>query len=327
MNYSVREYARSIVRTLQEVCAESGEPEPNLISESGRALTAHHAVLIANVVDQEVIDDGELAAPSPEAPSVLHELHELLAEVVERGPLESLYEARTLLAEAHVLYSEGKLSLAGRAWAERAHYAAARAVIPLLDPGIRAHRETLEELREKLSAKYFCNFSVFQSVPDSWAIDQVFPIMPIHRLSERPEQRTRLCDLTCDSDGRLDAYVDREGLTPTLALHPLRANEPYLLGFFMVGAYQEILGDIHNLFGDTNAVNVVLDAAAPDGWRLEAHEHGDRTDELLRYVHLAPEALVRSYRQKLAAAELPEAQRATLLAELEAGLTGYTYLN
>ncbi|MGH8518078.1 MAG: biosynthetic arginine decarboxylase, partial [Panacagrimonas sp.] len=327
MNYSVREYARSIVRTLQEVCAESAEPEPNLISESGRALTAHHAVLIANVVDQEIVDDGEVAAPAPEAPSVLHELHELLAEVVERGPLESLFEARTLLGEAHVLYGEGKLSLAGRAAAERTHYAVARAVIPLLDPGIRTHRETLDELREKLSAKYFCNFSVFQSVPDSWAIDQVFPIMPIHRLSDRPEQRTRLCDLTCDSDGRLDAYVDREGLTPTLALHPLRAGEPYLLGFFMVGAYQEILGDIHNLFGDTNAVNVVLDAAAPGGWRLEAHEHGDRTDELLRYVHLAPERLVISYQQKLAAAGLSEAQSAALLAELEAGLTGYTYLS
>lgn len=327
MNYSVREYARSIVRTLQEVCAESGEPEPNLISESGRALTAHHAVLIANVVDQEIIGGGDVAAPAADAPAVLHELQDLLGEVVERGPLESLFEARTLLGEAHVLYSEGKLSLPQRAWAEQASYAVARAVIPLLDPDIRAHRETLDELREKLSAKYFCNFSVFQSVPDSWAIDQVFPIVPIHRLTERPEQRTRLCDLTCDSDGRLDAYVDREGLTPTLALHALREGEPYLLGFFMVGAYQEILGDIHNLFGDTNAVNVVLDAAEPEGWKLEAHEHGDRTDELLRYVHLAPEALAQSYRRKLDAIDLPPAQRAGLLTELEAGLTGYTYLS
>ena len=327
MNYSVREYARSIVRTLQEVCAESGEPEPNLISESGRALTAHHAVLITNVVDQELIGQGDIAPPDGTAPGVLHELHELLEEVIERGPLESLFEARTLLDEAQALYAEGKLTLPQRAWAERAHYAVARAVIPLLDPGIRAHRDTLDELREKLSAKYFCNFSVFQSVPDSWAIDQVFPIMPIHRLSEEPVQRTRLCDLTCDSDGRLDAYVDREGLTPTLALHPLRDDEPYLLGIFMVGAYQEILGDIHNLFGDTNAVNVVLDADAPGGWKLEAHEHGDRTDELLRYVHLAPEALALSYRAKLDAIELPVAERAALLAELEAGLTGYTYLS
>ncbi|MGQ0501831.1 MAG: biosynthetic arginine decarboxylase [Panacagrimonas sp.] len=327
MNYSVREYARSIVRTLQEVCAESGEPEPNLISESGRALTAHHAVLIANVVDSEIIGQGVLAAPAAEAPAVQHELQQLLQEISERGPLESLFEARTLLSEAHALYSEGKLSITARAWSEQAYYAVSRAVVPLLDPDIRAHRETLDELREKLSSKYFCNFSVFQSVPDAWAIDQVFPILPIHRLDERPDQRARLCDLTCDSDGRLDSYVDREGLTPTLALHGLREGQPYLLGIFMVGAYQEILGDIHNLFGDTNAVNVVLDPTAPEGWKLDAPEHGDRTDELLRYVHLAPEELAQSYRRKFAASDIPAVERSALLAELEAGLSGYTYLS
>jgi arginine decarboxylase len=168
---------------------------------------------------------------------------------------------------------------------------------------------------------------VFQSVPDAWAIDQVFPILPIHRLDEMPAERARLCDLTCDSDGRLDQYVDREGLMPTLALHALQPDQRYLLGFFMVGAYQEILGDMHNLFGDTNAVDVVLDAGAPQGWRLEGAEFGDRTDELLRYVHLAPEKLAQAYRRKVAASDIPAAQRAALLAELEAGLAGYTYLS
>ncbi len=327
MNYSVREYARSIVRTVQELCAQADEPEPNLISESGRALTAHHAVLITNVVDSEHIGDSEIEALPADSPAVLEELQQLLGEIVERGPLESLYESRTLLAEAQSHYAEGSLSLIQRAWAEQAHYAVARAVIPLLDREIRAHRDTLDELRETLSAKYFCNFSVFQSVPDAWAIDQVFPIVPIQRLGERPAARVRLCDLTCDSDGRLDTYVDREGLTPTLALHTLREGEPYLLGIFMVGAYQEILGDIHNLFGDTNAVNVVLDPAAQGGWKLEGPEYGDRTDELLRYVHLAPELLAESYRQKIAAADLPESVSKSMLAELEAGLTGYTYLS
>lgn len=327
MNYSLREYARSIVRTLQEICAESGEPEPGLISESGRALTAHHAVLIANVVDSEVIGSPSIAKPAADAPAVLHELFDALNEIAERGPLESLHEAETLLAEAHAHYAEGKLTLRQRAWSEQATHAVARAVIPLLDQGIRAHREAVEMLRERLSAKYFCNFSVFQSMPDAWAIDQVFPILPIHRLNEAPTEWARLCDLTCDSDGRLDSYVDREGITSTLALHTLREGEPYLLGFFMVGAYQEILGDIHNLFGDTNAVNVVLDASAPEGWRLEGPEYGDRTDELLRYVHLAPEGLTEAYRRKLAASELPPASRDALLAELEAGLTGYTYLS
>jgi arginine decarboxylase len=327
MNYGLRDYARSIVRTLQEVCIESGQPEPNLISESGRALTAHHAVLIANVVDSEVIGSPVLTPLAADAHSVLHELQDTLREIVERGPMESLLEADNLLAEAHAHYAEGKLSLPERAWAEQATHAVARAVIPLLDTAVRAHREALEMLRERLSSKYFCNFSVFQSVPDAWAIDQVFPILPIHRLDEAPTERARLCDLTCDSDGQLDLYVDREGLTPTLALHALKENEPYLLGIFMVGAYQEILGDMHNLFGDTNAVNVVLDPKAPNGWRLDDPEYGDRTDELLRYVHLAPEELTQAYRKKFAASEMPLAVRNALLAELEAGLSGYTYLS
>ena len=327
MNYSVREYARTIVRTVQQVCEDAGLPVPDLVSESGRALTAHHAVLIADVVDSEVVPSETLPPPPEDAAPLLREFADLLAELSDRGPLESLYESNTLLSEAHGLYTDGRLSLAERAWAERAHVAVARALLPQLDPGIRAHREAREKLAERLSSKYFCNFSVFQSVPDAWAIDQVFPILPIHRLDEMPAERARLCDLTCDSDGRLDQYVDREGVMPTLALHALKPDQRYLLGFFMVGAYQEILGDMHNLFGDTNAVDVVLDASAPGGWRLEGAEHGDRTDELLRYVHLAPEKLAQSYRRKIAASDIPVAQRAALLAELEAGLAGYTYLS
>lgn len=327
MNYSLREYARCIVRCLQEVCAEAGEPEPNLISESGRALTAHHAVLIANVVDSEVISAEALAPLDADAPAVLLELRDLIDELEERGPLESLHESRALLSEAQAHYDAGQLSLAQRAWAERAYYAVARSIGPLLDPEIRAHREALEMIRDKLSSTYFCNFSLFQSVPDAWAIDQVFPIVPIHRLDERPSAQARLCDLTCDSDGRINAYVDREGLTPTLALHELETDQPYLLGFFMVGAYQEILGDMHNLFGDTHAVNVVLDPRSDAGWSLEGPEYGDRTDELLSYVHISPEQLRSRYREKLSAAGLDEAEHAALLGELDAGLSGYTYLS
>ncbi len=325
MNYGLREYAHSILRTLRDVCAEAGEPEPNVISESGRALTAHHAVLITSVIDQEIVPTTALESPGSDAPAVLTELHALLGEIDERGPIECLHDAVHHLAEAQGLYAEGMLSLAQRAYAERAYFAVARAVQPQLDPSIRSQREAIENLDEKLSAKYFCNFSVFQSVPDAWAIEQVFPILPIHRLDERPSVRARLCDLTCDSDGRLDRYVDREGVMPTLALHELKPGEPYLIGLFMVGAYQEILGDIHNLFGDTNAVNVVLDANG--GWRLEGAEHGDRTDELLRYVHIEPRELAQSYRAKLAKLGLPIAESSALLAELEAGLTGYTYLS
>lgn len=328
MNYGLREYARNILRTLREVCAEAGEPEPNVISESGRALTAHHAVLVTSVIDQEVVPTSAIEAPEADAPDALNELYALLSQIDTRGPIECLHDAVHFLSEAQGHYAEGLLTLKQRAWAERAYFAVARAVQPQLDPSIRAQREAIDSLNEKLSAKYFCNFSVFQSVPDAWAIEQVFPILPIHRLDERPGIRARLCDLTCDSDGRLDRYVDREGVTPTLALHELEDGQPYMIGIFMVGAYQEILGDIHNLFGDTNAVNVVLDANAPEGWRLEGAEHGDRTDELLRYVHLAPEELAQSYRKKFAGlTSVTASERAALLAELEAGLSGYTYLS
>ncbi len=325
MNYSLREYARNILHTLQDVCTAAQQPVPDVISESGRALTAHHAVLVTSVIDQETLPDTPLAALQQDAPMVLRGLHALLDQVAAE-PLECLHDAAHFLTESQTQYIHGLLPLEARAEAEAAYYAIARAVLPQLDPSIRAQRDAIDELREKLSAKYFCNFSVFQSVPDAWAIDQVFPIVPIHRLDERPEIRARLCDLTCDSDGKLEHYVDHEGLMPTLALHALKPGEPYWLGLFMVGAYQEILGDMHNLFGDTNAVNVVLDPSAAAGWKLQGAEAGDRTDELLRYVHLAPEALAASYRRKLNAAQLPPATRDALLAELEAGLTGYTYL-
>ncbi|MFA5941225.1 MAG: biosynthetic arginine decarboxylase [Sinimarinibacterium sp.] len=326
MNYTQREYARTVVRTLQEVCAEENQPEPDLISESGRALTAHHAVLVTSVIDHESVQVPTPPAPAADAPAVLHDLAGLLGAIDVHGPLECLHDAASLLQDAQGQYTHGRLSLTQRAYAENMYYAICRAAEPKLDVSIRAHREALDELREKLAEKYFCNFSVFQSVPDAWAIDQVFPILPIHRLDERPDVRASLCDLTCDSDGRIDTYVDRGGLEPTVPLHRLREGEPYLVAFFMVGAYQEILGDMHNLFGDTNAVNVVLDNQG-GGWHLSHAERGDRTDELLRYVHLEPEALSAAYRSKLAATGLPAEERDELFQELEAGLTGYTYLS
>ena len=324
MNYSLREYARNILRALQEICASTGEPEPNVISESGRALTAHHAVLISSIIDQETVPDHDLPALPADAPAILRDFFALFDEIDSQGPIESLHDAAHFLGEAQGQYAHGRLNLEQRAYAERAYYAVARAAIPRLDASIRAHRETIDELQLKLSAKYFCNFSLFQSLPDAWAIEQVFPILPLHRLDEVPAVRARLCDLTCDSDGQLEHYVDREGVMPTLAMHKLREGEPYLVGFFMVGAYQEILGDMHNLFGDTNAVNVVL---TDDSWRLEDAEYGDRTDELLRYVHLAPEELAQSYRHKFETLDISAEEKTELLAELDAGLSGYTYLS
>jgi arginine decarboxylase len=324
VNYSQREYALTIVRTLQEVCRGAGQPEPDIVSESGRALTAHHAVLVTQVVDFESPPATAPAKPAADDPPLLLDLHASYVSLGERPALECLHDARHFLAEAQAAYTAGTLNVSQRARIEQGYYAMCRAVVPRLDPAVRAHREALDELREKLAEKYFQNLSVFQSVPDVWGIDQVFPIMPIHRLDERPTLRATLCDLTCDSDGRIEQYVDRGGIESTLPLHALKAGEPYLLGIFLVGAYQEILGDMHNLFGDTNAVNVVLDGKG--GWKLEDPEKGDRTDELLRYVHLEPDELKAAYGRKLDAAKLADAERAALQAELEAGLTGYTYL-
>ncbi|MGH8399391.1 MAG: arginine decarboxylase, partial [Gammaproteobacteria bacterium] len=227
--------------------------------------------------------------------------------------------------EAQAMYIHGVLTLDQRARAEQIYHAICRKVRDGLKPTTRAHSETIFEIDEKLADKFFLNMSVFQSVPDVWAIDQVFPIMPVHRLGEPLTRRAVLQDLTCDSDGRIDQYVDEEELEATMPVHLIRNGEPYYLGFFMVGAYQEILGDMHNLFGDTDSVNVELDAA--NGYKLVKPEQGDTAEDVLRYVHFEPSDLVTRYRGKIdAATGLDPYQRAQYLKELEEGLKGYTYL-
>ena len=222
------------------------------------------------------------------------------------------------------MYTHGVLNLADRARAEQLFFAICAEVRALLKPETRSHREILDELNEKLADKYFCNFSLFQSLPDVWAIDQVFPIMPLHRLNERPERRAVIEDLTCDSDGRIDHYVDRDGVESSLPLHSVHKGKPYLIGVFLIGAYQEILGDMHNLFGDTDAVNVELNANG--SYKLVQPQRGDTVDELLRYVHFDAEDLLTAYRRKIGETDLSDDLRKTHLAELEEGLRGYTYL-
>ncbi|MGH8530720.1 MAG: biosynthetic arginine decarboxylase [Nevskiales bacterium] len=324
INYAMEEYARAVVEALADCCRKERLPAPDIISESGRALTAHHAVLVVNVVDSESAPKDEPAVLAIDAAPVLRDLHRLYENPEQRPELERLQDAAQALHDAQTQYCEGGLSLTARAQAEQLYYAICRRIQPGLEPGARVHREAVDALREKLADKYFCNFSIFQSIPDAWALDQIFPILPIHRLDEAPTARVSLCDLTCDSDGRLDQYVDRDGLDTTLPAHALKPGEPYLLGIFMVGAYQEILGDMHNLFGDTDAVDVALDANG--AWQITAAERGDRADELLRYVHFAPEELLAAYERKLAGAALASEQRRQFLEELRAGLTGYTYL-
>lgn len=326
MNYSVQEYAHNIVRALAEICDERHLPHPDLVSESGRALTAHHAVLVTNVIEAEQAPGPDDAPPpASDEPAIVRDLRQALENVSNRSALEAYHDAEYLLAEARGMFNHGVLNLQQRARAERLYYALAWRVRERLDPSTRAHRELIDELNEKLADKYFCNFSLFQSMPDHWAIEQIFPVVPLHRLDERPVRRGVLEDITCDSDGRVDLYVNDEGVHPTLPLHPPRANEPYLLGIFLVGAYQEILGDMHNLFGDTDSVHVELDDSGRP--RLTHATRGDTVDAVLRYVRFDPEDLLAAYRAKSAAATwLDAARRERYLSELAAGLAGYTYL-
>ncbi|HEX6549822.1 MAG TPA: biosynthetic arginine decarboxylase [Gammaproteobacteria bacterium] len=325
MNYSVEQYANTIVRSLWEICEEYELPHPNIITESGRNITAHHAVMVTEVVDYESIPDKALAAPDPEDPQILMDLWEDYENSDGRPLLEVYQDALYWNGEAQAMYIHGVLTLEQRARAEQIYHAICRKVRNGLKPATRAQSETIFEIDEKLADKYFCNFSVFQSLPDVWAIDQVFPIMPVHRLTEPLTQRAVLQDLTCDSDGRIEQYIDEEELEATMPAHAMQPGEPYYLGFFMLGAYQEILGDMHNLFGDSDSVNVELDSE--NGYRLVKPEQGDTVEDVLRYVHFEPGDLLTRYRNKIdAATSIDPHQRAQFLKELEEGLKGYTYL-
>jgi len=323
INYSIDEYAHSIVRSFSEICAEYGLPHPHLVSESGRAMSAHHAVLITNVTDIETVPDDAGAGLSSQAKPLL-DLAECLRRLSTESVLGVYHEAQFDLAEARAMFIQGQLRLTELAEAERLNAAICHGVQQRLDVRLRAHRELIDELNERLADKVFCNFSLFQSMPDAWAINQIFPVMPLQRLNEEPTRRGIIQDLTCDSDGRIDAYIDQQSLEPTLRMHPRKPGEPYLFGIFLVGAYQEILGDMHNLFGDTHSVNVELDGQG--GYRLIDPMHGDGADDMLRYVHIDPEELERAYRKKLLEARLPPEQRKLYESELMAGLSGYTYL-
>ena len=325
MNYTLRQYAELIVGTVQAICVENRLPEPELITESGRAMTAHHAFLLTNVIDTEQAPGVEAIVPPGDAsPDVLTQLQQLYQQLEKPGDAVSLQQSLTVARdELYSRYSRGLINLEQRAQGEQLYYAALRRLLPRLDPADIRQKNLKDELGQKLADKVFCNLSIFQSLPDVWAIDQVFPIVPLQRLDERPDRRARIEDLTCDSDGRIDFYVDGGGIENSMPLHAIGKHDNYLLGIFMVGAYQEILGDMHNLFGDTDAVN--LDVHADGSYQLSKPEHGDRADELLRYVHFDPHRLRAVYRQRIQSADLSESQARQFLAELEAGLSGYTY--
>ena len=322
-NYDIADYAAEVLRPIERVCAEQGLSQPMVFTESGRAMTAHHAVLITDVIEREspfVDPPNDIA----EGDELLGRLNRLLHDVDSTGAPQCLQSARQLMAEVNERFVRGDLGLQHRALAETLFYAIARAVKSVLRLGSRRHRELLEQLNDLLADRVFCNFSLFQSLPDVWAIEQIFPVMPLQRLNEVPDQAALVQDLTCDSDGCIENYVDQDGVESTLMLHARKPGEPYLLGVFLVGAYQEILGDMHNLFGDTDAVNVLIEADG--GYRLAEPERGDSVDELLRYVHYEPEEMLGCYMSRLRNQGVGEPFIGRYLRELEAGLHGYTYL-
>ena len=329
MNYSIQSYANNIVRVLWEACEEHGLAHPDIFTESGRAMTAHHAILITNIIDTEQVPDASaMLEPQNDDPLILHDMWQcyeaIQNETSSRAAMEIYHDIKHWLGEAQSMYTHGVLVLDQRAYAEEIYYVTCQRVYELLSASNRVHREVLDELHDKLADKYFANFSLFQSIPDVWAIDQIFPVVPLHRLDEKPTRRGVIEDITCDSDGRIDYYVDGEGVESSLPLHALKPGESYLIGIFMVGAYQEILGDMHNLFGDTDSINVSL--SGDGGYHVDQVLYGDTVDSVLDYVHVSADALLESYRSKVAQAGLGEGEREEYLRQLESGLNGYTYL-
>ena len=329
VNYSLQEYANDVIYTIAEMCRDQELPMPHIISESGRALTAHHALLLLKVIDVESQAEPPLPDLTDDDHSLLHEMvadYQTLSKknTRPRKVLEVFHDATFDKERAHQLFNSGVLSLRERAMAETIYFATINRIAQYADGDRDKFSEIIKELDAALVDRYFCNFSLFQSLPDSWAIDQLFPIMPIHRLGEEPTRRGTLQDVTCDSDGKIDRFVGDKHGRPSLELHDVRDSEDYMLGIFLTGAYQEILGDLHNLFGDTNAVHIKM---SDSGYEITDLVHGDTVTEVLNYVQFGASNLLATFRRKVSAAKHIARQEAnTFIAEYVAGLEGYTYL-
>lgn len=327
-NYSMEEYAYNIILALRDVVVSENLPFPHVISESGRAMTAHHAVLVSNVIGEESPAQNIPSEPESDSPVVLQELarcyHQIERAKRSKVLPELYHEVLYRLEEAQDMYTHGVLSLKHKSQAEQISAAACIALRSKLDSSSRAHQDIQNELNEKLADKIFLNFSLFQSVPDAWGIDQVFPVLPIEGLDKALTRRGIVQDITCDSDGRINQYVDTHDLAASLPLPENNEGKPYSLAIFMVGAYQEILGDMHNLFGDTDSVDVKLDGKG--GFEFLNTMKGDTVDHVLRYVQFDTMQLQQKIHEQLVLTELSAADQAEYLKQLREGITGYTYL-
>jgi arginine decarboxylase len=327
VNYTLEEYARDVVYHIQSICDEAEVPHPTIITESGRAVAAYHSVLVFNVLGVSGFGEEDLPESLPEeSEQCLIDLFETYRSLTKKNLLETYHDAQQALDSALNLFSLGYLPLQQRSLAENFYWAICRKIFKFAQD-LDYFPEELEGLEVMLADTYFCNFSVFQSMPDSWAVKQLFPILPIHRLNEPPTRRAVLGDISCDSDGKVDQFIDRRDVKKTLALHTFNGNA-YVLGAFLVGAYQEILGDFHNLFGDTNAVHVTLDEN--QDVVLETVVKGDTVREVLNYVQYNVQSLLDQFRKDVERAvreqRLGYEEAGRLLKFYEDGLQGYTYL-
>lgn len=327
VNYSIQEYVNDSISTLVDVSDKNGIPHPNIITESGRALTAHHSVLIFEVLETATLpewDDEEVIAP--DAHELVQELYGIWDSLNQNKMLEAWHDAQQIREEALDLFSHGIVDLKTRAQIERLYWSITREINQIAG-GLKHAPDEFRGLSKLLADKYFCNFSLFQSLPDSWAIDQIFPIMPIQRLEEKPERSATLQDITCDSDGKIANFISTRNVAHYLPVHSLKKTEPYYLAVFLVGAYQEILGDMHNLFGDTNAVHVSVNEK---GYNIEQIIDGETVAEVLDYVQYNPKKLVRTLEtwvtKSVKEGKISLEEGKEFLSNYRSGLYGYTYL-
>ncbi len=328
MNYSLQEYANDVVYHLKQACDEAEIPQPTIITESGRALSAHHAVLVTEVLGTTDFTEESLPIkPSEDENTLVRNAHAAWEAVNAKNFQESYHDAVQIRDETMVLFNVGQITMPERARVEDYFWRTCERILRITRT-LDYVPDDLANLERDMADTYFLNFSLFQSVPDSWAIHQLFPVLPLHRHNEAPTRRAILADITCDSDGKVDRFIDLRDVKRTLELHPLKANEPYYLGFFLVGAYQEILGDMHNLFGDTNVVHVDLDESGRA--RLTHVLRGERVQDVLEYVEYFEadllQSLRRSVEKSLEEGRITFEESALLYRRYEAGLHGYTYL-
>ena len=327
VNYSIQEYVNDSISTLVDVSDKNGIPHPNIITESGRALTAHHSVLIFEVLETATLpewDDEEVIAP--DAHELVQELYGIWDSLNQNKMLEAWHDAQQIREEALDLFSHGIVDLKSRAQFERLYGSITREINQIAE-GLKHAPDEFRGLSKLLADKYFCNFSLFQSLPDSWAIDQIFPIMPIQRLDEKPDRSATLQDITCDSDGKIANFISTRNVAHYLPVHSLKKTEPYYVAVFLVGAYQEILGDMHNLFGDTNAVHVSVNEK---GYNIEQIIDGETVAEVLDYVQYNPKKLVRTLEtwvtKSVKEGKISLEEGKEFLSNYRSGLYGYTYL-